>query len=74
MAGNKTHEQHQRILNKQEVTTNGAPDFPVQADLEASDAAKAARQAGETLKAPQTDLTDPDDRNILRGAQQESRT
>ena len=45
MTGAKTHEQNQRIINRQENTANGPADFPLEADLKASDALKDARQA-----------------------------
>lgn len=73
MVGRKTHEQQQRIINRQEVTKGGGSRFPAEEDLKASKGLRDAKADAGGLKAPAKDLADPDDRNILRGRNQESR-
>ena len=73
MVGQKTHDQQQRIINKQENTKGGGDTFPAEEDLKASKGLRDAKAKGEKLTTPAADLTDPDDRNMLRGRNQESR-
>lgn len=72
MVGRKTREQQKRIINRQE-NPETASEASLEEDLTGSDNARKAREKGRTLTAPQEDLVDPDDRNILRGRNQESR-
>lgn len=73
MAGNETHEQQLRIIEKREKTSNAGDDLPAEEDLKRSKEERQAQQRKANVKAPQRDLTDPDDRNMLRGVNQESR-
>jgi hypothetical protein len=73
MAGKNTHAQQIRIIEGRENTKNAGKDFDAEADLKRSDAEREAFRKGADLKAPPRDLTDPDDRNQLRGEHQESR-
>jgi len=73
MTGRKTHEQQQRIINRQETTKGGGDRFPAEEDLEASKNLRNARADAADLRTPARDLVDPDDRNILRGRDRESR-
>lgn len=73
MAGNKTHEQQMRIIEKRENTANAGKDFDTRGDLKRSPEARRAFRKGAGLKRPpEEEMTDPDDRNILRGEHQES--
>jgi hypothetical protein len=73
MVGQKTHEQQQRIINTKEKTKSGDENFPAAQDLKTSKALRKAKSKGGNLTVPDTDLVDSDDRNILRGRNQESR-
>lgn len=73
MAGKETHEQQLRIIEKREKTANAGDDFPAEEDLKRSRQERQAQQREADVRAPQRNLTDPDDRSILRGASQESR-
>lgn len=73
MAGNKTHEQQQRIIEERVDTSNAGDEFPAEEDLNRSEAERKAQQREADVKAPQRDLVDPDDRSMLRGVNQESR-
>lgn len=72
MVGRKTQEQQKRIINRQDET-GGARSAPASVDMAENTSLHHARRKGENLTAPQADLVDPDDRNILRGKNQESR-
>ncbi|MDX3977434.1 hypothetical protein [Shinella sp.] len=73
MVGRKTHDQQQRIINKQENTKGGGEKFSAEEDLKASKGLRDAKAKGEKLTTPVNDLSDPDDRNMLRGRNHESR-
>jgi hypothetical protein len=72
MVGNKTHEQQLRIFEKQVNTKNGDADFDAEADLKRSKEGNLVQQ-DESLRGDAVDVTDPDDRNIIRGENQSSR-
>ena len=65
MQSNKTHEQHLRIIRKEVDTSNAGPDFDIKADLERSDALKAAEAGGAELRSDTRDLTE--DRGMVVG-------
>jgi hypothetical protein len=69
MTGRKTHEQQMRIIEKRE---NAGKDFDAEADLKRSAAEREALRKGSEIRSEAPDLVDPDDRNILRGRNQES--
>jgi hypothetical protein len=73
MVGQKTHDQQQRIINKQENTKGGGSDFPAKEDLDTSKGLRNAKAKGGDLRKPAEELSDPDDRNMVRGRNQESR-
>jgi hypothetical protein len=73
MVGQKTHEQQQRIIKKQENTKGGGDDFPAEEDLKSSKSLRDAKADSDRLTTPAANLTDPDDRNMVRGLNQESR-
>ena len=73
MAGKKTHDQQLRIIEKRVDISNAGEDFPAEEDLKRSEKERQAQRRDMDVKTPQRDLTDPDDRNVLRGANQESR-
>lgn len=73
MVGQKTHEQQQRIIKRQENTRGGGDAFPAEEDLKSSKNARDAKAKGAKLATPAADLVDPDDRSMLRGRDQESR-
>ena len=66
----KTHAQHLRIVEKQDVTSNAGPGFDPKGDLARNKAAKSALLEGTALCAGLKDLTS--DRGIIRGVNQES--
>lgn len=72
MAGQKTHEQQLRIIEKRENTSNAGDDFNAEADLKRSKQEREARQGGANLRSEGVDLTDKDDRQMIRGENQES--
>jgi hypothetical protein len=73
MAGDKTHEQQQAIIEKRVNTKNADENFNAEADLKMSAKEKAARDRGRDLDTHhEAGTTDPDDRSILRGMHQES--
>ncbi|MER8630796.1 hypothetical protein NKH55_13630 [Mesorhizobium opportunistum] len=72
MAGNKTHEQQLRILEKHENTRNADKDFNAKGDLKKSGREREAYRKGADLKPDMPDIADRDDRNIIRGENQES--
>lgn len=73
MVGKKTHEQQQRIIKGEENTKGGDAKFPAEEDLKASKELREARAKGDKLAAPVEGLADADDRNMVRGRNQESR-
>ena len=71
MAGNKTHEQSLRVIEKRENTKNAGKGFDAKTELEKTDAERAASWQ-DNLRPKLGDIADPDDRNIIRGENQES--
>ncbi|MER9326836.1 hypothetical protein NKJ26_08735 [Mesorhizobium sp. M0152] len=71
MAGNKTHEQNLRIIEKRENTKNADKDFDADKDLRKTEAERAASRQ-DNLRSDVRDIADRDDRNIIRGENQES--
>jgi len=72
MAGPKTHEQQRRIIEKRENTSNAGDDFKVDEELKRSKQARDAHAGGEGLHDKRVELTDKDDRQMIRGENQES--
>jgi hypothetical protein len=72
MTGRKTHDQQIRIIEGRENTKNAGKDFDSEADLKRSAAEREALRKGSDMRTDTPDLVDPDDRNILRGKNQES--
>ncbi|RUV38516.1 hypothetical protein [Mesorhizobium sp. M7A.F.Ca.MR.148.00.0.0] len=72
MTGRKTHDQQIRIIEERENTRNAGKDFDSEADLKRSAAEREALRKGSDMRTDTPDLVDPDDRNILRGKNQES--
>ncbi|RWB03205.1 MAG: hypothetical protein EOQ39_05365 [Mesorhizobium sp.] len=72
MTGRKTHDQQIRIIEERENTKNAGKDFDAEADLKRSAAEREALRKGSDMRTDTPDLVDPDDRNILRGKNQES--
>ncbi|QKJ94155.1 hypothetical protein [Agrobacterium pusense] len=71
MAGPKTHEQQLRIIEKRENTANADDDFNAEAELKRSKEERDARRGAEKLRGGNAELTDKDDRQMLRGENQE---
>lgn len=72
MAGPKTHEQQLRIIEKRENTSNAGDDFNAEEELKRSKQERGARQEGGKLRDEGVELTDKDDRRMIRGENQES--
>jgi hypothetical protein len=72
MQGKETHEQQLRIINKEVNTKNGAEDFDPSADLHRAEAKRNPQEGAEALRSDTVDVTDSDDRSIIRGTNQES--
>ncbi|TIR00461.1 hypothetical protein [Mesorhizobium sp.] len=72
MSGRRTHDQQVRILEERENTKNAPKEFDAKAELKQPAAEREARRKGSDLRSDTPDLVDPDDRNILRGKDQES--
>jgi hypothetical protein len=72
MAGKKTHEQQLRIIEKRENTSNAGDDFNSEAELKRSKQEREAHRGGAQLRDEGVDLTDKDDRQMIRGENQES--
>lgn len=72
MAGPKTHEQQLRIIEKREKTANAGDDFDAEEELKRTKQERDARRDGDKLRDEGVDLTDKDDRQIIRGLNQES--
>ncbi|AEH86908.1 hypothetical protein LB577_20970 [Mesorhizobium sp. B283B1A] len=72
MTGRRTHDQQMRIIEERENTKNASKDFDAKADLKRSPAEREALRKGSDMRTDTPDLVDPDDRNILRGKNQES--
>ena len=67
MAGNKTHDQQQRIIEGRVNTKNAGKDFDAAEELNRPTQEREARRAGAKLRDEGVDLTDPDDRQMIRG-------
>ncbi|ESX10019.1 MULTISPECIES: hypothetical protein [unclassified Mesorhizobium] len=72
MAGRKTHEQQLRIIEKRENSSNAGDDFNAEDELKTSKQEREARQDGANLRDEGVELTDKDDRQMIRGENQES--
>ncbi|ESY11727.1 hypothetical protein NKK48_22185 [Mesorhizobium sp. C386A] len=72
MAGRKTHEQQLRIIEKRENTRNAGDDFNAEDELKRTKQEREARQDGANLRDEGVELTDKDDRQMIRGENQES--
>jgi hypothetical protein len=72
MAGKKTHEQQLRIIEKRENTSNADDDFNAEEELKRSKQERAAHRGGAQLRDEGVELTDKDDRQMMRGENQES--
>ncbi|MER8623660.1 MULTISPECIES: hypothetical protein [unclassified Mesorhizobium] len=72
MAGRKTHEQQLRIIEKRENTSNAGDDFIAEDELKRTKQEREARQDGANLRDEGVELTDKDDRQMIRGENQES--
>ena len=73
MAGRKTHEQQLRIIEKREDTSNAGADFNAVEELKRSKREREAHRGGAKLRDEGVELTDKDDRQMIRGENQESR-
>jgi hypothetical protein len=72
MTGRKTHEQQVRVIEERENTKNAGKDFDAEAELKKSKQEREAYRKGSDLRTDAPNLVDPDDRNMLRGENQES--
>jgi hypothetical protein len=72
MIARKTHEQQVRIIEERENTKNAGKDFDAEAELKKSQQERDAYRKGADLQTDAPNLVDPDDRNMLRGENQES--
>lgn len=72
MAGPKTHEQQLRIIEKRENTSNADDDFNAEDELKRSKQEREAHRGGAELRDEGVELTDKDDRQMIRGENQES--
>jgi hypothetical protein len=72
MTARKSHEQQLRIIEKREDTSNADDDFDARRDLDKSKQEREAFRKGRDLRTGNENLTDPDDRGMIRGENQES--
>jgi hypothetical protein len=72
MTGKKTHDQQLRIIEKRVNTKNADDDFDAEADLKRSQAEREAHAGGAGLRDEGVELSDADDREMIRGTNQES--
>ena len=72
MAGPKTHQQQLRIIEKRVNTENADDDFNAEADLKKSRQEREAERGGAKLRSGGVELSDSDDREMIRGVNQES--
>lgn len=70
MAGNKTHQQQLRIIEKKVDTSNAGDDFDPRPDLKRAE--QGLPPIPETTARTASDPAEPDDRSIPRGLNQES--
>ncbi|MBZ9916971.1 MULTISPECIES: hypothetical protein [unclassified Mesorhizobium] len=73
MTGKKTHEQQVQIIEERVNTKNADKNFNAEDELKRSKRERTARQQGQSLRGGDVDLVDADDREMLRGSNQESR-
>ncbi|MBZ9892827.1 MULTISPECIES: hypothetical protein [unclassified Mesorhizobium] len=73
MTGKKTHEQQVQIIEERVNTKNANKNFNAEDELKRSKQERTARQQGQSLRGGDVDLVDADDREMLRGSNQESR-
>jgi hypothetical protein len=72
MAGKKTHEQQLRIIEERVNTRNAGKDFNAEEELKRSKQERDAHRGGAALRDEGVELTDADDRQMIRGENQES--
>jgi hypothetical protein len=72
MAGKKTYEQQLRIIEKRVNTSNAGDDFNAEEELKRSKQEREAHRGGANLRDEGIELTDKDDRQMIRGDNQES--
>jgi hypothetical protein len=70
--GKNTHAQQISIIEGRENTKSAGKDFDAEAELKRSPQEREAFRKGANLKAPQRDIVDPDERNMLAGEHQQS--
>jgi hypothetical protein len=73
VAGKKTHEQQLRIIEKRENTKNAGEEFHAEEELKRSEQEREAHRGGAKLRDEGVELTDKDDRQMIRGENQESK-
>ena len=73
MTGKKTHEQQVRIIEKRENPSNAGDDFNAEAELKRSKQEREAHLGGEKIRDEAPELVDKDDRQMIRGQNQESK-
>jgi len=71
MAGPKTHEQQLRIIEKRENATNGSGSLNAEEELKRPNQERNARRGGANLRDEGVELADKDDRQMIRGENQE---
>ncbi|AYM66011.1 hypothetical protein G6L68_23090 [Agrobacterium fabrum] len=72
MAGRKTHEQQLRIIEKRENTGNAGDDFNAEEELKRSKQEREVHLGTDNLRDDGVEVTDKDDRQMVRGKNQES--
>ena len=72
MTGRKSHEQQVRIIEERENTGNAGKDFKAEVELKKSKQARESYSKGANLRTDAPNLVDNNDRNMLRGENQES--
>jgi hypothetical protein len=72
MTGKKTHDQQLRIIEKRVNTKNAGDEFNAEEELKRSRQEREAHRGGQKLRDEGVELTDPDDRSMIRGENQES--
>ena len=72
MAGPKTHQQQLRIIEKRVNTENADDDFNAESDLKKSSQEREGESGGAMLRSGDVVLSDADDREMIRGVNQES--
>lgn len=72
MAGKKTHDQQLRIIEERVNTKNAGKDFNAEEELKHSKQVRDAHRGGAKLRDEGVELTDADDRQMIRGENQES--